>query len=65
LCSKAQNGTGRLFQKAFARNYTEDCDSLVISGPLRAEEARVAAVLGLLSFVPFQILKWTRPYVET
>ena len=29
------------------------------------EEAQVAAVSGLLSFVPFQILKWTERYVET
>ena len=29
------------------------------------EEAQVAAVLGLLFFVPFQILEWTERYVET
>jgi hypothetical protein len=38
------------------RDYLEDCDSLVVSGPLR-EEVQVAAVSGFLSFVPFQILK--------
>ena len=52
------------FSKRRFAGLTEDCDSLVVSGPL-TEEAQVAAVSGFLSFVPFQILKRTRGYVET
>jgi hypothetical protein len=64
-CAAAVHNTHRTpFFKRRSRDHSEDCDSLVISGPL-TEEAQVAAVLGLLSFVPFQILKWTRRYVET
>jgi len=62
--SSPQRTTGRRFKRR-SRDYTEDCDSLVVSGPLREEEAQAAAVSDFLSFVPFQILKRTRRYVET
>src|SRR6267378_3518314 len=57
--NSAQHHKTRFSKRRFA-GLTEDCDSLVVSGPLTEEEAQVASVSGFLSFVPFQILKRTR-----
>ena len=56
-----QNIAGRRVSKGVRGTTLKIYDWLVPSRPLK-EEAQAAAVSGFLSFVPFQMLKWTRPY---
>jgi hypothetical protein len=63
---KQQQRTGRHRTPCFKRRSPDSAEDYNwLSGQQAPEEeAQVAVVSGLLSFVPYQTLKWTERYVE-